>query len=502
MKKVACATYEGIEAKVVHVESTLTKGLPSFSIVGIASASITEAKERVKSALLSNEFSFPPKRITINLAPSDLKKEGSQFDLSIALLIALDYIDSDFSEWFVFGELGLDGSVKENTQLYPLVLSLANQKVVSKVIVPYESLQKLSKIPNIEFYGVKNLQEAMELLKNQKDATPSVEQSEISYPSYEINNKQYFYMKEYEEDFIDVKGQEVAKRAALIAAAGFHNILFEGSPGCGKSMIAKRLRYILPPMDENEILDVAKLQALDLVEPDFKPHRSMRSPHHSSTLASVFGGGSHKAQIGEVGLAHSGILFFDELPYFSKSVLEALREPMQDNKIRISRVNTKVEYPSNFLFIGAMNPCPCGNLLNEKLECRCSDLEIQRYKNRLSDPFLDRIDLLVVMQSVNANDKTSYTSKELHKMVVQGHVFAKNRGQKNFNAKLSDSEIEQFCILDEDAQNTLDMAIGRFDLSFRSIKKVQKVGRTIADLDSSEFIEKRHILEALSYRRR
>ena len=211
MKKVACATYEGIEAKVVHVESTLTKGLPSFSIVGIASASITEAKERVKSALLSNEFSFPPKRITINLAPSDLKKEGSQFDLSIALLIALDYIDSDFSEWFVFGELGLDGSVKENTQLYPLVLSLANQKVVSKVIVPYESLQKLSKIPNIEFYGVKNLQEAMELLKNQKDATPSVEQSEIAYPSYEINNKKYFYMKEYEDDFADVKGQEVAK---------------------------------------------------------------------------------------------------------------------------------------------------------------------------------------------------------------------------------------------------------------------------------------------------
>ena len=213
-------------------------------------------------------------------------------------------------------------------------------------------------------------------------------------------------------------------------------------------------------------------------------------------------GGSHKARIGEVGLAHRGILFFDELPHFSKNVLEALREPMQDSKIRISRVNSKVEYPADFLFVGAMNPCPCGNLLNKARECRCSELEIQRYKNRFSDPFLDRIDLSVVMQGINANDKTSYTSKELHKMVVQGHIFAKNRGQKNFNAKLSDSEIEQFCILDEDAQNTLDMAIGRFDLSFRSIKKVQKVGRTIADLDSSEFIEKRHILEALSYRRR
>ncbi len=502
MKKVSCATYEGIDAKLVHVESTLTKGLPSFSIVGIASTSITEAKERVKSALLSNEFSFPPKRITINLAPSDLKKEGSQFDLSIALLIALDYFDGDFSEWFVFGELGLDGSVKENIKLYPLLLSLANQKNITKAIVPYESLQKVSKIPNIEFYGVKNLQEAIELLKNQETATPSIEQTEIEYPSYEIAKERFYYTKEYDEDFSDVKGQELAKRAALIASAGFHNILFEGSPGCGKSMIAKRVRYILPPMRSEEILDVAKLQALDLVEPEFKPHRNIRSPHHTSTGASIFGGGSHKAMIGEVGLAHGGILFFDELPHFSKNVLEALREPMQDNKIRISRVNSKVEYPADFLFIGAMNPCPCGNLLNESKECRCSDLEIQRYKNRLSDPFLDRIDISVVMQQVNPNDNASFTSKELHKMVVEAHIFSKNRGQRNFNAKLNDSEIEEFCVLDNEAKDVLDMAIGRFDLSFRAIKKVQKVARTIADLDASKIIQKSHLLEALSYRRR
>ncbi|MEA2092258.1 MAG: YifB family Mg chelatase-like AAA ATPase, partial [Campylobacterota bacterium] len=462
MKKVACATYEGIDAKVVYVESTLTKGLPSFSIVGIASASINEAKERVKSALLSNEFSFPPKRITINLAPSDLKKEGSQFDLSIALLIALDSLADDLSEWFVFGELGLDGSVKENTHLYPLVLSLANQKLITKAIVPFESLQKLSKIPNIEFYGVKNLEEAIELLKNQDEVTPSIEQTEIAYPFYKIKGEKYYYAREYEDDFSDVKGQEVAKRAALISSAGFHNILFEGSPGCGKSMIAKRLRYILPAMKSDEILDVAKLQALELIEPEFKPHRNMRSPHHTSTLASVFGGGSQKAQIGEVGLAHNGVLFFDELPHFSKNILEALREPMQDNRIRISRVNSKVEYPSDFLFIGAMNPCPCGNLLNEHLECRCSELEIQRYKNRLSDPFLDRVDLNVVMQNVNADDKSSVSSKELHKKVLEAHIFAKNRGQSSFNAKLGDSEVDKFCILDEEAQNVLDMAISRF----------------------------------------
>ncbi|MCF6330615.1 MAG: YifB family Mg chelatase-like AAA ATPase [Sulfurimonas sp.] len=502
MKKVSCATYEGLNAKVVHVESTLTKGLPSFSVVGMASTSINESKERVKSALLSNDFSFPPKRITLSLAPSDEKKEGSQFDLSIALMIALNTMDDDFSDWFVFGELGLDGAVKENNKLYPLMLSLANQKLVQKAIVPYASLDKLSKIPNIEFYGVKTLKEAIDLLKNQTTVSPSIKQSSIDYPSYKIKDEEYYYIKEYEDDFVDVKGQEVAKRAALISASGFHNILFEGSPGCGKSMIAKRLKYILPPMSSDDILDVAKLQALDYVEPDFKPHRNMRSPHHSSTLASVFGGGSFKAQIGEVGLAHRGILFFDELPHFSKNVLEALREPMQDGKIRISRVNSKVEYPADFLFVGAMNPCPCGNLLNEFRECRCSELEIQRYKNRLSDPFLDRIDLSVSMQSVDVEDKASYTSKELHKMVVQSHIFAKKRGQKSFNAKLNDREIERFCVLDDEAQNTLDIAIGRFDLSFRGIKKVQKVGRTIADLDSCDVIGKKHILEALSYRRR
>ena len=372
MKQVSCATYEGLDAKVVHVESTLTKGLPSFSVVGMASTAITEAKERVKSALLSNEFSFPPKRITINLAPSDVKKEGSQFDLSIALLIALDNLEDDLSEWFVFGELGLNGAVKENLQLYPLMLSLSNQKLINKAIVPYASLSKLSKIPNIEFYGVSTLQEAIDLLKNQASSTPSINAASIDYPFYEIDNEKYYYMKEYEDDFIDVKGQEVAKRSAVIAAAGFHNIILEGSPGCGKSMIAKRLRYILPPLRNDEILDIAKLEALDFKEPAFRPSRSFRSPHHSSTLASVFGGGSHKAQIGEIGLSHRGILFFDELPHFSKGVLEALREPMEDGKIRISRVNSKVEYPTEFLFVGAMNPCPCGNLLDETKECRLS----------------------------------------------------------------------------------------------------------------------------------
>jgi magnesium chelatase family protein len=502
MKKVLCATNEGIDARVVEVEATLTKGLPSFSIVGMVSTAISEAKERVKSALLSNEFSFPPKRITLNLSPSELSKSGSHFDLSIALLILLNDEESDFDDWFVFGELGLSGDVKENIQLYPLILSLANQGVIKKAIVPQESLEKLAKIPNVEFYGVHTLNEAVAILKNQESATASVQNSSIEYPYYELGDKKYYYVKEYVEDFIDVKGQTLAKRAALIAAAGFHNLLLEGSPGSGKSMISTRLRYILPPMEMPEILDLAKLQVLEGKEPEFKPHRSFKSPHHSSTLASVFGGGSHKARIGEVGLANNGILFFDELPYFSKSVLEALREPMQDNKIHISRVNAKIDYPANFLFIGAMNPCPCGNLLDEHKECRCNELEIQKYKNRLSEPFLDRIDINVVMQNVSADDQPTLSSKEMHKMVVEANIFRQKREQNNFNAKMSDTEIEMYCRMNEDANEVLTLAIERFRLSFRSIKKVQKVARTIADLAKSDVIKKEHLIEALSYRRR
>ncbi|HFB53975.1 MAG TPA: ATP-binding protein, partial [Sulfurimonas autotrophica] len=263
MKKIQCATNEGIDARVVEVEATLTKGLPSFSIVGMVSTAISEAKERVKSALLSNEFSFPPKRITLNLSPSELSKSGSHFDLSIALLILLNDSTDTYDEWFVFGELGLAGDVKENVQLYPLILSLANQGLIHKAIVPQEALPKLVKIPDIEFYGVASLNDAVAILKNQATAQPEQQSSAIEFPFYELAEQKYYYVKEYKEDFIDVKGQEVAKRAALIAAAGFHNILFEGSPGCGKSMIASRLRYILPPMQMREILESAKLQVLE-----------------------------------------------------------------------------------------------------------------------------------------------------------------------------------------------------------------------------------------------
>lgn len=458
--------------------------------------------ERVKSALLSNSFTFPPKRLTINLAPSDLKKEGSHFDLAIAALIALGNEEGALEDWYVFGELGLDGNVTENTLLYPILLSLANQGTITKAIVPDGSLKKLSKIPGIAFYGVKNLTDALGLLQSSELPSPSLNPSTFDFPSEQHGEKNYYYHENYPLDFLDIKGQEHAKRAALIAAAGMHNLLLEGSPGSGKSMIAKRLRHILPPLHNDEMLECAKLEILEGKEPSFTPLRPFRSPHHSSTGASIFGGGTHKAQIGEVGLAHGGVLFFDELPHFSKTVLEALREPLEDRHIRISRVNAKVTYEADFLFVAAMNPCPCGNLFSTSVPCRCSDIEITRYKSRLSDPFLDRIDLYIQMHPISATDRPGLTSQELHTKVRQAFMRQKERGQERLNGSLDDSEIAKYCPLNEEGQRIIDQAIERFHLSFRAITRLLKVARTIADIEGIEAIRKEHLLEALSYRKR
>jgi len=496
-----CATLDGLSAKMIEVEATFTKGLPGFSVVGLASSDIQEAKERVKSALLTNDFIFPPLKITINLSPSDIKKSGTHFDLSIALLNALNK-EEIHEELFVFGELGLDGKVKSSSTLFPIILSLKEQGLLKRAMVPKTAMQHLSHIAGVEFIAVENLSEAIQLLKN-KAFKGSTTQFHYEARRLDIDEKTYYDTDdEIEYDFADVKGQSIAKRAALIAAAGMHNFMMEGNPGCGKSMIAKRLKDILPPLLETEILSIAKHQFLDGHIPDFKAKRPMRSPHHTATSASIFGGGSHKARIGEVALAHNGILFFDELPHFSKNILEALREPLQDKRVNISRVNSKVEYEADLMFVAAMNPCACGNALSKNKACRCSEQEIKRYKNRLSDPFLDRIDLFVVMQEINLNDKKDYSSKELKLMVNAAFKIQKSRKQKNLNGKLTEQEIEQFCQLNPDAEKILLSAIERFSLSHRSINSIKKVARTIADLDYVAHIEKKHLLEALSYRRR
>jgi len=498
MKSLKCASLDGIDAISIDVESTFTQGLPNFSIVGMANTAIQESKERIKSALLTNNFKFPPKRITINLSPSDIAKKGSHFDLSIALLIALQDTQVDMSGFYVFGELGLDGALKDTKAIFVLILSLAREKKIKNVLIPKESVSKIALIPDINIYAVETLQDAIKFFQIDNKISYKIKNQEYNYQFLNINGTKYFYIQEYILDFIDVKGQELAKQAALISAAGNHNILFEGSPGCGKSMIAKRLQYIMPPMSLDEILDIAKIESLQSKQPTFKPQRSFLSPHHSSTKASIVGG----TQIGQIALSNHGILFFDELPHYQKSVLEALREPLEDYEISISRVNTKIKYPTKFLFCAAQNPCPCGNLLSKSKECRCSEVEIARYKNKLSDPFLDRIDLYVVMNEVTKDDKATIDSKTLHQQVLEAFKIQKLRGQKNLNGKLNDQEIKQYCILEDDAKDILDLSIERFSLSFRAINKVLKVARTIADLNNSVKIQKEHIIQSLSYRKR
>jgi len=501
VNRLTCATLEGVDAKVIEVEATFTKGLPGFAVVGLASSDIQEAKERVKSSLLTNEFVFPPLKITINLSPSDIKKNGTHFDLPLALLVALNKKSFKEEGLFVFGELGLDGRVKSSSMLFPLILSLKEKGIIKRAIVPKSAIVHLSHISGIDFIAVETLNEAIGLL-SKGEFKSNVKKFDYDAKTFNIADTPYYFEQRYESDFLDVKGQLVAKRAALIAAAGMHNFFMEGNPGCGKSMIAKRIKDILPPMQEEEMLCIAKHQFLDGQIPSFKAIRPMRTPHHTATSASIFGGGSGQARIGEVALASKGILFFDEIPHFSKNILEALREPLQDKKVHIARVNAKIEYDADIMFLAAQNPCPCGNLLSKAKECRCSEMEIKRYKNRLSDPFLDRIDLFVVMQEVQSSDKSDVDSASMHKVVIEAFKRQKQRGQIRLNGKLTEEEVERYCNLNKEANNLLASAVGKFALSHRSIASIKKIGRTIADINKHETIEKKDILEALSYRRR
>jgi magnesium chelatase family protein len=502
LKKSSCATLVELDAEEVAVEVNFIRGVPKVNIVGLPSGEIQESKERVKSALISSGFVFPNKIITINLSPSDIRKGGSHFDLSIALTIALfEYDEVQLSNWFVFGELGLDGTLKDTKAIFPIILSLVQNKKVDRVLVPKDSLEKISTIPNIEVFGVETLSDAIDFFRGILNIEPA-EKREIDFENIDIGGEKFFYSKSFESDFKDILGQVVAKRASLIAVSGMHNIILEGSPGSGKSMTAKRLQYILPPLKNSEILEIAKFESLEGLEPKFKPIRPFRSPHHTASRGSIFGGGSRVAKVGEVSMANSGILFFDELPHFTKQILEALREPLQDYSILISRVQNKIKYPANFLFVGAMNPCPCGYLMSKNHNCRCSELEIKRYRNSLSEPFWDRIDLYVSMSEVSIDDKPTTTSKEMYKQVLKAFRMQIERGQKSFNGRLNEREIDIFIKISDEALETLRKASAKFNLSLRAISKIKRVARTIADLDGSPQITKLHVLEAISFRKR
>lgn len=503
MKKLLSATLDENEAKIVEVEVSFIRALPAFSIVGLPSTIIQESKDRVKSALHSIGFTYPASKITINLSPSDIKKEGSHFDLCMALLISLYKEKVNFDGFFVFAELGLGGKLKNSASVFSLLLSLASKVKNAKVLISKQLSKKVSFIPNLEVYAVDNLEEAVLFFKNLdfQEKCKITQIDEISKHILNLYDEKYIINHDFSLDFIDVKGQERAKNAALIAATGFHNILMQGSPGCGKSMIAKRLRYILPPLKLNEVLQIAAQNSLNGEEKPFEFIRPFRAPHHTSTRASIFGGGTSSAKIGEVALANLGILFFDEFPHFLKQIIESLREPLEDKKVLISRVNSKTLYQTSFLFVAAMNPCSCGNLFSTKTACICTDLDIKRYRSKISSPIIDRIDLYVEMQS-NLSTKVGLSSAKMYEKMLKAFSFQKQRKQTCFNANLKDEELKDVCKLEKNAQDILDTAINRYDLSFRAINKVLKVSRSIADLQENEEINKNHLLEALGFRQK
>lgn len=398
----------------------------------------------------------------------------------------------------------------ENVPLiYPMLLDISLYRPFAKIILPLDARDLYSKIPNITMYFAGSINDALEILRGSVE--PFSSNQDFEFRSFEIDGEKFYYSDCFESDFSEVKNQDRAIYAALISACGFHNILFEGSPGCGKSMIAKRMQYILPPLSSKEMIQTVKLQAFNEQKLQYRAQRSFRSPHQSASKASILGSASQfKVSPGEIALAHNGIIFFDELPYFKRDILESLREPLQNNQLAISRVHSKILYDASFLFVGAMNPCPCGNLLSTTKECRCKDSEIRAYRNNLSEPFLDRIDLYVQMQvhaKVNDQGHSRYTSASMQEIVFNVFKRQIERGQKDglgnviFNGKLSEMQVDKYCILDDACKNLLEQAKMRFGLSYRGEQKVRKLARTIADINDKDDILKEHILEALSYRR-
>ncbi|QNW97954.1 YifB family Mg chelatase-like AAA ATPase [Acinetobacter seifertii] len=479
----------GLHAPLIEVEVHVSQGLPSLTIVGLAEAAVRESKDRVRSAIINSGFQFPTKRLTINLAPADLPKDGSRLDLPIALgiLIASGQLPENCTENFEFiGELALDGHVRPVSGA--LTLAMACQQAQHKIILPQDNSQDISHLPNLECYPVSHLKEVCEhFLGNTKLSQVQSSSRSNAMP--------------YKFDLADVKGQLRPRRALEIAAAGGHSLLFKGPPGTGKTLLASRLPSILPPLSTQETLEVASIYSISNTPHTFG-QRPFRAPHHTASAIALVGGGSHPKP-GEITLSHLGVLFLDELPEFDRKVLEVLRQPLESKEIIISRAARQITYPANFQLIAAMNPCPCGYAFNQDSRCQCSPESIKRYQNRISGPLLDRIDLHIDVPPLKAQELQDPTPAEDSTTVRQRVIYAYEQQiqrQNCLNQALSPKQLEQFAVLDETSQRMIEMAQQRLNLSARAYHRVLRVARTIADLAQSEMIQSPHLTEALSYR--
>ena len=502
LAKVLSAAVVGLNGTPIEVEVDIaSQGLPSFTIVGLPDKAVEESKERVRSAIKNSGAEFPAKRITVNLAPADLPKEGPSYDLPIALgiLIASGQIKGDFSNILFTGELSLDGKLRQTNGILPQII-MAKDKKIKSAFVPFENSKEASIIKEVEVYPVKDLLSLARHLS---------EEGKI-LPIKHSNLKEYLKNELFDFDMSDVQGQEQAKRAMEIAAAGGHNVLLKGPPGAGKTLIARTLPSILPNLSLEEALEVTKIYSISgLLDKDtIITKRQFRSPHHTISYVGLIGG-SVVPKPGEISLAHRGVLFLDEFPEFPRHVLEALRQPMEDGFVTISRAQGRITFPSKFMLVAAQNPCPCGYLGDKTHTCRCSASQVIRYQKRVSGPMLDRIDIHLEVPAVRVEKLTSNetikreTSSQIRKRVQR----AKDAQLARFkiskitsNSEMTNKDIKKYCGLSEDCISLLKMAVTRMNLSARSYHRIIKLSRTIADLEGEKNIKPSHIAESLQYR--
>ncbi len=502
LAKVKTAAVIGLEGHLVDVEVDISSGLPALTIVGLPDAAVQEAKERVRAAIRNSGFTFPMKRIVVNLAPADLKKAGPSYDLPIAvgILLSSEQLHADGTKAIFLGELSLDGSLRHTHGILPMV-ALASKAKIDTVIVPEMDAREASLIEGASIIPVTSLSQLVSYFHGEiptPEYTPGETQEDMTLPALTT-------------DMAFIKGQEHVKRALEVAAAGGHNIIMCGPPGSGKTLLARSLPSILPPMSTDEALEVTKIYSVSGLLPPDTPlvrQRPFRSPHHTISNAGLVGGG-HWPKPGEISLSHRGVLFLDELPEFGHTLLEVLRQPLEDKVVTISRAQGRVTFPANFMLVGAMNPCPCGYYGDPFRQCTCSPGLVSRYQHRISGPFIDRVDIFIEVPHIDyeklADDRLGEPSAAVQSRVQT----ARSRQRDRFastplasNAEMTPAEVREFCQTEEPARELLKAAMKQLYLSARAFHRILKLARTIADLENSDIIKAHHVAEATQYRPR